>query len=52
MKEQYVCHSCETKYDVTEFRWNCKCGGMLDLVKEKIEIDFSMLRKSPETMWR
>jgi threonine synthase len=52
MKEQYVCHSCETKFDVTETNWKCKCGGMLDLVKEKVEIDTSRLLENPPTMWR
>ncbi|MCM2534316.1 threonine synthase [Neobacillus pocheonensis] len=54
MKEQYVCHSCETKYDVTENVWKCKCGGMLDLVKEMVEIDTSRLQENqnPTTMWR
>ncbi|MEH7393297.1 threonine synthase [Bacillus sp. JJ1474] len=52
MKEQYVCYSCETKYNVTENIWKCKCGGMLDLIKERITIDILKLREKPATMWR
>ncbi|MGM0879149.1 MAG: threonine synthase [Bacillota bacterium] len=52
MKEQYVCHSCGTTYDVTEFVWKCSCGGMLDLVKENGKIDISSLQGYPSTMWR
>jgi threonine synthase len=52
MKQQYVCHSCHTRYDVTEIIWKCKCGGLLDLEKEKAGIEPSGWQKNPATMWR
>ncbi|AKO93109.1 threonine synthase [Priestia filamentosa] len=52
MKEQYICHSCETKYNVTEMIWKCKCGGLLDLKKEKGEINLEKWKKGQSTMWR
>jgi threonine synthase len=52
MSEQYQCHSCFTKYDVTENVWKCKCGGVLDLVKGKIEFECTRLKKNQPTMWR
>ncbi len=52
MKEQYECRSCRTKYDVTEDVWKCKCGGLFDLVKGRIEINLSRLQNQPATMWR
>jgi threonine synthase len=52
MREQYQCHSCFTKFDVTEIVWKCKCGGVLDLIKERVEFDSTRLKKNKPTMWR
>jgi len=52
MSEYYVCHSCGTKYEITENVWKCKCGGMLDLLKQKVTLDPSKLSERPPTMWR
>ncbi|MGW8959117.1 threonine synthase [Paenibacillus sp. NPDC055715] len=53
MKEQYRCHSCGAIYNVTENVWKCTCGGMLDLVKEKVTINVAKLQEEKmPTMWR
>ncbi|MGE6833051.1 threonine synthase [Priestia megaterium] len=52
MKEQYRCHSCGTTYNVTDFVWKCTCGGVLDLVKEKVTTDVTKLQEKMPTMWR
>ncbi|ALC91555.1 pyridoxal-5'-phosphate-dependent protein subunit beta [Bacillus sp. FJAT-18017] len=52
IKEQYVCYSCATTYDVTEKIWKCTCGGLLDLVKDETTFDISRLQEGPPTMWR
>ncbi|AJO19169.1 Threonine synthase [Bacillus paralicheniformis] len=50
--EQYQCHSCRTKYNVSEQVWKCQCGGVLDLVKEKVEWSDSKVLKDIPSMWR
>ncbi|PJZ00562.1 threonine synthase [Bacillus vallismortis] len=52
MKEQYQCHSCGAKYNVSEQIWKCQCGGVLDLLKEKIEFDDLKVNKNTPSMWR
>lgn len=52
MKEHYRCHSCGITYNVTENVWKCICGGVLDLVKEKVTIDVDKLQEKMPTMWR
>jgi threonine synthase len=52
MSEQFECYSCSARYDVTKLVWRCKCGGMLDLVKDKVIFDSSWLQKELPTMWR
>ena len=52
MKQYYVCNLCETKYDIAENVWKCKCGGMLNLLKEKVTLDPSRLHHQLPTMWR
>ncbi|MHA7098193.1 threonine synthase [Priestia aryabhattai] len=52
MKQYYVCNSCETKYNIAENVWKCRCGGMLNLLKEKVTFDPSTLQQQPPTMWR
>jgi threonine synthase len=51
MSKQFECHSCSARYDLTELVWRCKCGGMLDLVKEKVIFNPSQLQKELPTMW-
>ncbi|MGK9432172.1 threonine synthase, partial [Bacillus atrophaeus] len=50
--EQYQCHSCGTTYNVSEQVWKCQCGGVLDLVKEKVEWSDSKVLKDIPSMWR
>ncbi|MFT0800043.1 threonine synthase [Bacillus swezeyi] len=50
--EQYQCHSCGTRYKVSEQVWKCQCGGVLDLVKEKVEWSDSKVLKDIPSMWR
>lgn len=52
MKEQYICHSCHRTYDVTENIWKCECGGLLDLIKEPLDIDPSKWEKDIPSLWR
>jgi threonine synthase len=52
MSEQFECYSCSARYNVTELVWRCKCGGMLDLVKEKVVFHLSRLQNKIPTMWR
>ncbi|MED1189069.1 threonine synthase [Bacillus paralicheniformis] len=50
--EQYQCHACGTKYNVSEQVWKCQCGGVLDLIKEKVERSNSKVIKDIPSMWR
>lgn len=53
MNEQFICHSCHTTFNVTEHVWKCtECGGLLDLVKEKANIDPAKFKDRAKSMWR
>jgi threonine synthase len=52
MSEQFECYSCSARYDLTELVWQCECGGVLDLVKEKVVFHPSRLQNKIPTMWR
>lgn len=53
MNEHYVCHSCHTTFDIQEHLWKCtNCGGLLDLVKDNIEITLDHLHNHIPSLWR
>jgi threonine synthase len=52
MSNQYECHSCHTRYPVIEGVWKCECGGVLDLIKEKVKFTRDHIQTIHPTMWR
>jgi threonine synthase len=52
MMEQFICHSCGKKHDVTPTLWKCECGGVLDIVKESPKIDVEAWNHYPHSLWR
>ncbi|WP_173918618.1 threonine synthase [Halobacillus sp. Marseille-Q1614] len=52
MNEQYQCHFCGITYDVTAHIWKCTCGGVLNLVKEKVSFARTEIRESTPSMCR
>ncbi|NVM03346.1 MAG: threonine synthase [Candidatus Helarchaeota archaeon] len=48
---EYVCSLCNSKYPVTEFRYKCDCGGVLDL-KKLVSFPLKRIAKRKPTIWR
>ncbi|MHC1692339.1 MAG: threonine synthase [Sphaerochaetaceae bacterium] len=50
---QYKCVDCQRTYPITDNRFRCGCGGMLNLEYEKKRIDFSRTRLSSDhSLWK
>lgn len=45
------CVSCEKKYDLGKVRYNCTCGGILDVKRDLTELDGEELKKTWEDRW-
>ncbi|WP_042356815.1 threonine synthase [Bacillus rubiinfantis] len=53
MSEQYRCHTCHANFEITDNIWKCpKCGGLLDLVKEKVVLDPTKWKDREASLWR
>lgn len=46
-----VCQSCNKQFDLSEIRWRCSCGGLLDIEHEGI-FSISDLARRPLSLWR
>ncbi|MCM3717668.1 threonine synthase [Fictibacillus phosphorivorans] len=49
---EFKCYKCHKRFNVTEWMWKCDCGGMLDLVKEKVTFTPKSIQTNLPTMWR
>ncbi|MDD5698514.1 MAG: threonine synthase [Victivallaceae bacterium] len=45
------CIRCKRKYDLTEVRYNCGCGGTLDLRRDLSTVDGRKLKRRWENRW-
>ncbi|USY53380.1 threonine synthase [Bacillus sp. 1780r2a1] len=52
MNEAYICSDCHQTYPVKDMPWKCKCGGVLDLLKEKVAFQHTSVHHQLPTMWR
>lgn len=53
MNEHNICHTCHSTFDITETVWKCtNCGGLLDLEKDKVEMNPANLKNRPASLWR
>jgi len=48
---EYVCSLCDRKYSVTEFRYKCDCGGVLE-IKKQVSFPLKEIAKRKSTIWR
>ncbi len=45
------CVRCGKKYDLSKVRYNCECGGILDLVRDFSQVDGQELKKLFDSRW-
>lgn len=45
------CVDCSCKYDVSELRYSCDCGGTLDVKRDLSAVDGAALRDLWESRW-
>ncbi|MFA7230851.1 MAG: threonine synthase [Victivallaceae bacterium] len=45
------CVRCSKQYDLTEVRYNCECGGILDLKRDLSKVDGQELKALWESRW-
>ncbi len=45
------CVRCGKEYDLSQVRYNCECGGVLDLVRDLSKIDGRKLKRDWEARW-
>lgn len=50
-ESQLQCVRCAKFYDLSQVRYNCECGGILDLVHDLSHIDGGELKKTWESRW-
>ncbi|MFV5770002.1 threonine synthase [Mammaliicoccus sciuri] len=48
--DQYVCSRCNKSYEINPSIWRCSCGGLLDLDKQKCELN--KIKHSLPSLWR
>ena len=50
--EAYLeCVRCHKHYDLSQVRYNCECGGILDLVRDLSQVDGGELKALWESRW-
>ncbi|OGV54575.1 MAG: threonine synthase [Lentisphaerae bacterium GWF2_52_8] len=45
------CVHCARRYDINLIRYNCDCGGVLDVARDLSKLDGSALRKTWDSRW-
>ncbi len=45
------CVRCGKQYDLSQVRYNCECGGILDLVRDFTKVDGQELKKLFDSRW-
>ena len=45
------CVRCGKQYDLSKVRYNCDCGGILDLVRDFSKVDGQELKALWESRW-
>lgn len=49
---EYCCHACSRTYPIDTLRYNCDCGGVLNLKKEKTTFPLDEISGRSSTLWR
>ena len=49
---EYCCHSCNRTYPIDTLRYNCDCGGVLNLKKEESRFPLDEISGRSTTLWR
>lgn len=49
---EYCCHACSRRYPINTIRYNCDCGGVLNLKKERKPFPLDEISGRISTLWR